>query len=135
MRELKITIGGNEVVLLFNYGFIRLLGDAWGCDGPVGVMTKFITAAGELVDAIANLDSTKEGAVQSFELPFDTIDMFADLIRISAKANGVALDSSLCADYVFENQPVMSDVIKLFMDAMPKSKTAEPGKMMPAAAN
>lgn len=138
MKKLQIEIDGKQVDLVFSFKVIRLLGEAWGCNGPVAVMQKFGAACSGLVDVIGDVNEVeaKAAAGQTFEVPFDTVMLFADIIRFSAKAadESCALDPDLCAEYIFANSAKMGEIVKLFVESVPKVTPQPEKKQKPVTA-
>jgi hypothetical protein len=141
MKTTTIKINDTDIVLKFGYGFLRILASFWGLNGPAAVMGKFLDAARPLVELYAQMvdDPAFEQKVttgESKEVPFESLDVFVDVIVAAAKNQDVKtadwLTADDVADFLFNSPETMAAVTSLFIESMPRPKTVPEGKPNPA---
>lgn len=136
MKTHTITINGTAIELKFGFGFLRLLGDKWGCAGPVAVMAHFGGAIQGLADALASVNitdaATAEEAVKklpadtNIDIPFAAVDALTDVVTTAVQAQkSIVPDADDVAQWMLENPEEMTAIVTLFMQSLPVQRPAE----------
>jgi len=122
---MQIKINNIEIELKFGLGFLRVLSDRWNCPGPIAVYRKFEVAAASLISQLDGVDIENiAGANVNFEITWDTLDVFTDIIRVAAEYGGHKLE---CTDdelteFIFSNTEIMAEIVAAFLASMPRPK-------------
>jgi hypothetical protein len=136
----QIKINGTEITLKFGFGLLRLLGEKWGCTGPVDTINHFGKAVGALVGQLADLNitdvATAEAVMQSLpatanlDIPFEILNVLTDVVVAAAQAQKgtVVPESDDVTEWMLENPQEMTEIITLFMQSMPQQRPEEEKK-------
>lgn len=140
MKTHQITINDTTITLKFGFGFLRLLGQKWNCEGPIAIINKFAMAVQSLTAMLAQNGITDVASVEALaqtlpadakiDISFETIEVLADVVVAAAEAQKDTLvpDPDDVAEWLFEHPAEMSPIIELFMASMPQQRD-EPKKM------
>lgn len=131
-----ITINDKNINLKFGFGFLRVIGAQWGCNGPVAITDTFFKAVGPMLEAaqkvdIEKLDLSNPEAIAG-ELPFDTIDVLVDIVEAAAKYenNSIEVSRDDIAESIFQNPETMGLIIAEFLNSLPRVNKDNLGKLM-----
>ena len=130
----NININGQDVPLKFGYGLLRALGEAWGCTGVQGVFDRFQAAIGPFVVLFQQVQAEDPDAldnVHQADLPFDTIDVFADVLHFASLKGSVSISKDACADFLLQNIHEVGMLTQEFIASMPVPKPEPEGKQSP----
>ncbi len=134
---MKIIIKEQEIILRFNLGFLRALGNAWGCNGPAATIEKFYDALKPILELAEGVDPEKLKDqpldAPAGDIPFDTIDALIDVVKVAAKYHdaSVELDYDDVGALIFSDPQLMLSIVSGFIASIPKVREVQGKFPMP----
>jgi hypothetical protein len=129
---MKISYNKKNFELKFGFGVFFILGKMWNLEGIQSIFKKVLSSMQWA--AVIDFDNPENTNFEEIDIPLETFEVLADIIRASIvadKSNGITLDEldpmDICT-WIFENQQHIGPIMNAFISSMPKAKPEETGK-------